>query len=136
MTDLTPYISQLKGEGNKPYLDINIENADLSTLDDIDDGIDGSTINVAMNIGMLNKQASIDILCDLLLGHEVVVNAVDLSLSGLASGVADTETKRIRIFGHELVDEAALSDATGSTYYEKMNRNDLLGISLRQQRKE
>ena len=89
-----------------------------------------------MNIGMLNKQASIDILCDLLLGHEVVVNAVDLSLSGLASGVADTETKRIRIFGHELVDEAAFADATGSTYYEKMNRNDFLGISLKQQRKE
>ncbi|CAH1985908.1 unnamed protein product [Acanthoscelides obtectus] len=79
-------------------------------LDILDGGL-ARAVRVAAEGGVLEESASSDGLQHLVLGGEVVVNAVHLSRTRLPGGVADAEAERIRVFAHHPLEQRALAGA-------------------------
>jgi len=66
-----------------------------------------------VHLGVLDEQTSRDVLLHLLPGHEVVVHALLLAGSWLASRVRDGEAELVWELGRQLLDESGLAYAAG-----------------------
>lgn len=93
------------------HLDINLDDANLSRLCHIVHRLETGAIDLAVNVGMLEKLPRCNFFLDLIAGAEMISDTVDLTRTRRARGVAHAEPEDIREIGHELVDEGALAGA-------------------------
>ena len=98
------------------YLHLNVQNARPALLLNVLYRRNAGAVAVAAKRRVLNEALLCDQVVELLLGHEVVLDAILLRAARVACGVGDTEAEAVRVVFEEALENGRLAGARGAGY--------------------
>jgi len=103
-------------------LSINVEDTPSLLISHILDGLDARSISVTRELSILDKLFALDHFDELVLGCEMVVDAIDFARTRSTSGVRDGKAELGRMGGKESVEEGRLAGSRRTTDDEGLQR--------------
>jgi hypothetical protein len=120
-----------QADGACAHLDVDVEDRGLAGCLHGAHGRDGSAVEVAMNLGVLQERAGGDLLLHGVARHKVVVHPFHLARPRRARGVADSEAKHAGMALHEPCDERALAHTRWPHNYHRPQARQLSRLGRR-----
>ena len=115
-------------------LSINVEDTSSLLIGDILDRLDTRSVTVAGKLGVLDKLFAFNHLDKLVLGSEMVVDAIDFTRTRSTGGVRDGEAELGRVGGKQSVEEGRLAGSRGTTDDEGLQQRESVCQLMSEQR--